>query len=91
VSAFYARLTIPSEERHLEKIFGEPYRDYRRRVPRFVPSAASFRTPRWIEVDVRAIHREVKRAAAWAALPFLAEVVAYLRHAPWWPSLVSLP
>jgi protein-S-isoprenylcysteine O-methyltransferase Ste14 len=91
VATLYARMTIPAEQQHLEKIFGEAYREYLRRVPRFIPSAAVFRTARSIEVDVKAIHREAKRASAWVALPFLVEVVTHLRHAPWWPSLVSLP
>jgi protein-S-isoprenylcysteine O-methyltransferase Ste14 len=50
-------LAAHMEESHLEKIFGEEYRSYRERVPRFWPRFSNYRSPDILQVPVRAIRR----------------------------------
>jgi protein-S-isoprenylcysteine O-methyltransferase Ste14 len=49
--------TVRAEEKHLEEIFGEEFRDYKRRVNRYWPNLRNYHTPDVIPVSVRAIQR----------------------------------
>lgn len=81
----YALITVPSEERFLTRAFTGTYRHYARSVPRFLPRVSLFHTPRHIEVDVNALHREASKAVGWLLIPFIAEIISALRHQTWWP------
>jgi protein-S-isoprenylcysteine O-methyltransferase Ste14 len=91
VAWFYARHTVPAEERHLRGKLGDAYLDYLKRVPRFVPNFNLFHTPRTVEVLVRAVRREFLRGLrGWLWFPLLGEGIAYLRALSWWPHWFSL-
>lgn len=50
-------LVARMEESHLEQIFGEEYRLYRKKVRRFWPRFSNYRSPDMLHVPVRAIRR----------------------------------
>lgn len=87
----YASVTVPAEESFLRERLGEEYVRYCQRVPRYWPCLRLFHTPEIIEVRVKALRLEWKRASRWAWLPLLGEIIAHLRHQPWWPHLLRLP
>lgn len=83
--AGYALITVPSEERFLMRVFSDAYGGYARSVPRFLPKVSLFHTPRYIEVDLKALHREASKAVGWLLMPLIAEIISALRIQPWWP------
>jgi protein-S-isoprenylcysteine O-methyltransferase Ste14 len=90
-AVFYAWATVPAEERYLREALGEPYVHYCQHTPRFWPSFANFRTPETVEVSVKALKNEFRRALRWAWLPAIIEVLCRLRLESWWPHWLSLP
>ena len=50
-------LVVRMEESHLEAIFGERYRLYKERVPRYWPRPGSYESRKTVTVSVRAIRR----------------------------------
>lgn len=91
VAVLYVVLTIPAEERELARLHGAVYLAYRAQTPRFLPTVRQIRTAPHIDVSVRALYREARKARGWVMLPITAELIAHLRHAPWWPHLWRLP
>jgi len=78
---------VPAEEARLRAILGPEYERYCRRVPAYVASFRSFRTPPRIEVDVHALRLEAARASRWIWVPVLAQAWGYLQAQAWWPHL----
>ncbi|MEP6662324.1 MAG: isoprenylcysteine carboxylmethyltransferase family protein [Verrucomicrobiota bacterium] len=87
---FYMLATIPSEEKFLGNIFGETYTEYCRKVPRFVPRFSLYHTAPTIQVNVKALRGEFRRALIWIWIPVLGELIAQLRSQDWWPHLFRL-
>lgn len=87
----YAVLTIPAEERFLAAKFGDAYRDYYERTPRFFPRLERFHSPETIQVNVRALRMEMRRLSYWILLPIVAEILAHMRAYPDWPHYFRLP
>jgi protein-S-isoprenylcysteine O-methyltransferase Ste14 len=87
---FYMLLTVPSEERFLAATFGQAYEDYRRKVPRFLPNFSLFYTSPTIQLNIKALRSEFKRALIWIWIPVVGELVAQLRSQDWWPHLFRL-
>jgi protein-S-isoprenylcysteine O-methyltransferase Ste14 len=50
-------IVVRLEESHLEDVFGEDYRLYRKRTPRFFPRISNYASPDEVSVSVRAIRR----------------------------------
>lgn len=88
---FYARATIPAEERQLLALHGEEYAAYLNRVPRLWPKLSLFRSPDEIVVRVRGLRMELKRASRWMWAPLIASAVNHARLESWWPDLLRLP
>jgi protein-S-isoprenylcysteine O-methyltransferase Ste14 len=88
---FYMLATIPSEEKTLRGIFGEPYEEYCRKVPRFWPRFSLFHTAPVVEVNVNGLRMEFKRMLLWIWIPAMAGVLSQLRNEPWWPHWFMLP
>ncbi|HJT31302.1 MAG TPA: isoprenylcysteine carboxylmethyltransferase family protein [Pirellulales bacterium] len=88
---FYAWATVPAEERYLAGQLGEPYLRYCRQVPRFCPRFSGFTTAATINVSVRSLWNECRRAARWIWLPVVVEAVSRLRGEAWWPRWLNLP
>ncbi|HEY3243133.1 MAG TPA: isoprenylcysteine carboxylmethyltransferase family protein [Phycisphaerae bacterium] len=87
----YASATIPAEERFLNERFGDAYRAYCAKAPRFMPGLGRFHASETVEVNLRALRKELKAAVGWIAIPFLTEVVVHGRQQAWWPTLLRLP
>lgn len=88
---FYAWATVPAEERYLSETLGEPYLRYCQRTPRFWPRLSGFHTPATVEVSVKALRNEFRRAIRWIWLPAIMEVLCRLRLESWWPHWLNLP
>lgn len=83
--------TIPAEEKTLREVLGSPYDDYRKTTPRLWPQWSRFYTPDTIQVHVKGLRIEGKRALRWVWIPVIAEAIAHLRMAAWWPNFFPFP
>ncbi|HEX7447825.1 MAG TPA: isoprenylcysteine carboxylmethyltransferase family protein [Pirellulales bacterium] len=90
-ATFYAFATVPAEERYLASQLGDAYLRYCQSVPRFCPALWNFSTGPTINVDVRSLWGECRRAARWIWLPVLLDAVSRLRSELWWPHWLNLP
>lgn len=88
---FYAWATVPAEERYLRETLGEPYQRYCQRTPRFWPQFAAFHTPKTIDLSVKALRNECRRAIRWIWLPAIIDVLCRMRLESWWPHWLTLP
>jgi protein-S-isoprenylcysteine O-methyltransferase Ste14 len=75
----YVWLTIPDEERFLASTLGEPYLEYRRRVPRLVPRPWLYRRSAELDVHFPALRRELRRSAWWLLVPVLSYALELAR------------
>jgi protein-S-isoprenylcysteine O-methyltransferase Ste14 len=87
----YVRLVIRAEEEVLEGIFGEAYREYKRRTPRMLPRLSGYRSAPVIEVRPRALRTELQRLLTASLMPILIFVLLHFRAAAWWPHWFNLP
>ena len=90
-SIIYALRVILAEEQVLEGIFGDAFRKYKERTPRFFPSFANYHSPDEVVVKLRGMRTEAYRLWIAALLPVLVEVVAFFRNSPNWPHWFQLP
>lgn len=87
----YAVWIIPSEEHNALACFGAAYRAYQAATPRFFPRFRRLPRPRFVEVKVAELLRELGRDFIGIMLGASAELVAHCRMAPWWPHLLRFP
>lgn len=87
----YIYQVIKAEERFLESRFGEPFREYCRRTPRFFPSPFLYRSDDSLTIELRALRVESKRLLIALLLPISAEIIMHFRMVPWWPHWFRLP
>jgi len=85
VVGFYMTATVPAEEKFLLERFGDSYKSYCQTVPRFWPRFSSFHSPPILEVNLKGLKRECKRALVWIWLPMIGELITGLRCEHWWP------
>lgn len=83
-------LTIRMEETHLEEIFGEEYRDYRRQVPRLWPSLRHYAGLEKLEVPSRIIARASIEASGVLLVPLAEDVIQVFHSHNWLPALWTL-
>jgi len=86
----YARFVIPAEEGVLEDIFGQDFRSYCERTPRFFPSFSRYRSPETITIKLIGLRDEFKRLRMSLLMPISAGVVSYLHSLPSWPNWFRL-
>jgi protein-S-isoprenylcysteine O-methyltransferase Ste14 len=86
-SLVYGTVTISSEERRLHSRLGKTFEDYQAAVPRLFPRTLKVSTPHCIDVDVRCLVIEFRRALRYVWVPLICQVLAYLRTEIWWPHL----
>ncbi len=89
--AVYASGTIPAEEVFLGEKFGAPYSDYLRRTPRYLPSFRLYRSPQFIDVNLKGLRKELIGACGWLLIPLIGDLLNYGRQQPWWPDIFQLP
>ena len=82
---------IRAEERFLKKKFGKTFDEFARRTPRLFPSPSLYASDDFVEVKMPAIKTEARRLWLSVLLPISAEMIMYLRLAPWWPHWFTLP
>ena len=87
----YLEITIPWEERQLRNAFGERFEIYRRKTPKFLPDFSRFHSPSTLQVKLNGLAGDLRIALQWIWIPLLAQALAQLRTAKWWPAWMYLP
>ncbi len=83
--AAYYSLVVRKEECKLAEIFGEEFREYCRRTPRWIPDLRLYREPETLTVSTRKVRRGIL-SATWFIWAFLLwNLLAFARGAGWWP------
>ena len=73
----HALVTV-AEEGHLEDLFGDEFRAYKRAVPRFLPSLRSYRTPEQVVITSRSIRRAVVESSGVLLIPLAGGLIELL-------------
>ncbi|MBN2456817.1 MAG: isoprenylcysteine carboxylmethyltransferase family protein [Sedimentisphaerales bacterium] len=68
------------EETHLESKFGEQYRIYKQKVPRFWPRFSNYNSPNMIEVSVHSIRRIAMDTVGVLLLPEIEDLLELLHE-----------
>lgn len=77
----YYRNVAPREERALESEFGEAYRDYKQRTPRWFPEWSLYTEPKTLDqVNVRAIRQGILQAVWFVLAYVIIEVIEISKH-----------
>jgi protein-S-isoprenylcysteine O-methyltransferase Ste14 len=88
---YYWQFVVPAEEKFLESRFGDVFRDYCRRTPRFWPRFSAYNSPKSVPVDMKFLRIEAARLARSTIMPVVLTVLMRLREAQWWPDWFQLP
>jgi protein-S-isoprenylcysteine O-methyltransferase Ste14 len=92
--AFFALVypaVIAGEEEFLRGKFGEPYAEYCRRTPRFVPNRSLFVEPESYSVQPRTLRRSLGGVIWFIGLPVVIQILVSLRAAGLIGSVALLP
>ena len=73
-------ITVRLEETHLEAEFGEQYRMYKQKVPRFWPRFSNYNSPEMVNVSVRSMRRIAKDTTAILLLPMIEDLLELLHQ-----------
>lgn len=73
-------IVIRMEETHLEHIFGDEYRRYKQKVPRFWPNFSNYTSPDPLTVNVHAIWRITMDTVGILLLPWIEDLLEVLHH-----------
>ena len=87
----YSYGVVQKEETYLETQFGEDFRAYCRRTPRFFPRFSLHRSGEVIGVELKSLKFEVGRLWAAALIPPSVAILMHFRMASWWPHWFTLP
>jgi protein-S-isoprenylcysteine O-methyltransferase Ste14 len=88
---FYSQFVVRAEERFLEEKFGDKFRNYLVRTPRFLPVFARFHSPDSVHISLAALRVEAKRLWRTFLFPVTMEIMMQLRMSPHWPHWFRLP
>ena len=87
----YYPFVVRREERYLERTFGQAYRNYRLRTPRWIPDLSLWRTESETVCRPRFVLRALLEGSVFfLAIPLL-DGIAFLHAQGWLPRLLSLP
>ena len=78
------------EERRLEKLFGESFRQYRQRVPRFWPNTGLYSEPTSWSSNPRLFRRHILSDIWFVWIAAIIELVEGMRNVGWLPHLLTL-
>lgn len=85
------RIVVQKEEEALSSIFGQPYQEYLRNVPRFLPKPELFHDLEVVQIRPKNVWQTFLDAAVFLlALPAL-RAIEYLQHIELLPVLFRLP
>jgi len=84
-------IVVRMEENHLEQIFGERYRIYKRKVPGFWPKFSHYQSPDSLTVNVHAIWRITTDTVGILLLPWIEDLLEVLHHHGIIPVLWNFP
>jgi protein-S-isoprenylcysteine O-methyltransferase Ste14 len=84
-------ITVRMEEDHLEAKFGEQYRMYKQKVPRFRPRFSNYISPNILEVDVHSIRRIAIDTIGVLFLPEIEDLLELLHESGVIPILWHFP
>jgi len=76
----YHFFVVRNEERRLGEIFGNIYRDYCARVPRFWPSFSGYHCPVMVTLDVRGVQRALREVVWFLLAMIVFEAVEHWKH-----------
>ena len=88
---YYWLFVVPAEEKFLESRFGDAFRDYCRRTPRFWPRLSAYNSPKSVTVDMKFLRIEAARLVRGVIVPVILTVLMQLREAPSWPEWFQFP
>ncbi|MDA8098110.1 MAG: isoprenylcysteine carboxylmethyltransferase family protein [Nitrospiraceae bacterium] len=91
IGIVYQRGVITAEEKVLEGFFGDAFREYCRRTPRFWPKLSLHHAPATVTVNLKDFKVEMRRQLMAAFLPIAAQAITYLRSQPGWPHWFMIP
>jgi protein-S-isoprenylcysteine O-methyltransferase Ste14 len=78
------------EERRLEELFGEAYRSYRQRVPRFWPQLRLYSEPASWSSNPRLFRRHILSDIWFVWIAAIIELIEGFRNVGWLPKLLQL-
>ena len=78
------------EERRLEELFGESFRQYRQRVPRFWPNTGLYSEPTSWSSNPRLFRRHILSDIWFVWIAAIIELVEGMRNVGWLPHLLTL-
>ena len=78
------------EERRLEELFGESFRQYRQRVPRFWPNPGLYSEPTSWSSNPRLFRRHILSDIWFVWIAAIIELVEGMRNVGWVPHLLTL-
>ncbi|MDP5119693.1 MAG: isoprenylcysteine carboxylmethyltransferase family protein [Prochlorococcaceae cyanobacterium MAG_34] len=81
---------VAREERRLEELFGESFRQYRQRVPRFWPNRGLYSEPASWSSNPRLFRRHILSDIWFVWIAAIIELVEGLRNVGWLPHLLTL-
>ncbi|OHB42005.1 MAG: hypothetical protein A2Y13_05020 [Planctomycetes bacterium GWC2_45_44] len=73
-------ITVRMEETHLESKFGEQYRIYKQKVPRFWPHFSNYNSPDYIDININAIRRIAVDTVGVLLLPVVEDLLELLHQ-----------
>ena len=68
------------EEIHLESTFGDQYRTYKQKVPRFLPRLSNYKSSAIVEVNINSVRRIVMDTIAVLLLPEIEDLLELLHE-----------
>lgn len=84
-------ITVRMEESHLESQFGDPYRSYIQKVPRFWPRFSNFNSPDTINVHINAVWKIVQNAVGVLLIPQIEDLLELMHQHEIIPTLWHFP
>lgn len=90
VAIYYLGVTVTVEERRLEGIYGQQFRDYVTRVPRFLPFG-KLSSPKTLTVEFGGLKAEAIRMLRWMWIPVLCQLFNVARQQQWWETFANWP
>lgn len=87
----YLSLVVRAEEHFLELRFGDDFRNYCKRTPRFWPRWSSLSSPLHLQVDMKRLKQECVRLSRGAAAVLLLQILVHWRASATWPHWFSVP